>query len=101
MNFCNITDDNKPHLKTLIKWLFDEVVSAGGDGDGIWYSKYYNAKDIKNLILEEKLLPIGFEITKDNDQSVSFGEGQEWLTITNDEEEFDRRPSWQQVSLIY
>lgn len=101
MNYCEIKSENKDHLRILIKWLFDEVCSAGGDGDGIWYSKYFNAKDIKDFIIEEKLYPVHFKIREESDDSVYFSEGQEGLVITNNKEVFDYRPSWQQVSLVY
>jgi hypothetical protein len=99
MNYCNLEDENH-HIKTLIEWLFDEVISAGGDGDGIWYSKIYDTLDIHKFIIDNGLLPENWTFAlKEN--SVSYWDNQESLYITNNLEDFDSRPPWQQVSLVY
>jgi hypothetical protein len=101
MNYCNL-DANKEHVIILLRWLVEEVLSAGGDGDGIWYSKYFDVAAIEKLIEDENLLPKFWKMTisKDSD-SLSLGDNQEWLTITNIESEFTSRPVWQQVSLVW
>jgi hypothetical protein len=99
-NYCNI-EANSEHMIVLIKWLIDDVLSAGGDGDGIWYSKYYNVKDIKSFIETNNLLPKHWVINVHNENAFSIGENQEWLYITNKQEDFDSRPFWQQVSLVW
>lgn len=55
--FCSIDEEDKAHVLKLIDFLYCEVLRAGGDGDAIWYSKYYNVKDLFPLIKEynEKL----------------------------------------------
>lgn len=100
MNYCPIDLHSKEHTINLIKWLIQEVLHSGGDGDGIWYSKYFDVKDIIKLIEEEKLLPKFWEI-KVGEKDASVGQDQEWLFITNEKEVFDRRPSWQQVAICY
>jgi hypothetical protein len=98
--YCNIGAGDE-HMISMIKWLTDEVMSAGGDGDGIWYSKLFNVKDIKSFIEVNNLLPKFWAINIDNENAFSIGEGQEWLYITNKKEDFDARPFWQQVALVW
>jgi hypothetical protein len=93
--------DNKEHLKTLIKWLIEEVQSAGGDGDGIWHSQYYSIDQLKALIIEEKLMSKHWQLEMCNPDGFWMFGNQECLLITNSKEDFDNRPSWQQVSLVY
>lgn len=100
IQYCNISE-NKEHIISIIKWLIEDVLSAGGDGDGIWCSKYYSIEDIKALIINEKLLPIGWWIQNRDANTFLIGEYQEWLMITNNLEIFNNRPIWQQVSLLY
>ena len=94
-------NENTDQIKTLITWLIYDVQSAGGDGDGIWYSQYYSTKDIKDFIERHKLLPEHWIVNAHNDYAFSIGENQEWLYITNLKTDFDRRPEWQQVSVAY
>lgn len=49
-NFSQIDDKTKPHLLNLIEWLGEEVLRSGGDGDGVWYSRYYSIQDILPLV---------------------------------------------------
>ncbi len=93
------SDVNDSKVKEILNWLIEEIQSAGGDGDGIWYSKYYNIKDIKTL-LSDGLLPKHWKIEEKNGE-LHVGENQEWLLITNNEHSFSSRPSWQQVSLVW
>jgi len=105
MKHCNITDQNREHhLKTIIKWLIEEVESAGGDGDGLWYSKYFSIHDIKQLIIKEDLLNNGARWTiNEHDRSDAFflEYDQASLLITNNETDVEDKPIWQQVTLIY
>ena len=100
MNYCNI-GENKEHIITLIKWLIEEVQSAGGDGDGLWYSKYFSVNSIKGLIETEKLLPKYWKMEEKEGPSILLGENQEWLIITNDRNDYKNSPDWQQVTLVY
>lgn len=84
------------HAETVIKWLLEEVMSAGGDG--IWYSKYLSISQIESIITNGNLLPKYWTMEVKNGE-LHLGENQEWLIITNDKNSFDNRPSWQQVSL--
>ncbi len=104
MNYCKI-DDNIPHMNRLIKWLVDEVTSAGGDGDAIWYSKYYKLSDIQSHIennRDEIGIPKWWTISYSDDQScLNIWDDQEGLIITNSKDVFDNRPSWQQCSIVW
>lgn len=99
MSYCNI-NVNKDRIMLLIKLLIDEVLSAGGDGDGIWYSKSYSIIDIKELIIANNLLPKYWTL-EEKGLALHLGENQEWLLITNDKNDFDNQPSWQQISVVY
>lgn len=92
-------DNNEEHVEKLIRWLTDEVASAGGDGDGIWCSKHYSVGDIKALILRRDLVPKFWKLEDGVDGDISIGDGQEWLLITNSEHKFTGRPAWQQVAI--
>ena len=95
---------NSEHMIIIIKWLFDEVLSAGGDGDGIWYSRYFKLENIMEFIEKENLMPNYFDfrlVESSNEPYCIYSEGQESLIITNSKEMFNRRPKWQQVSLEY
>ncbi len=101
MNYSTIDEQNRPHLLNLINWLYNEVVSAGGDGDALWYSKYYSVKDLLPLI--EKVnsqLKFKWKITGD-DKNIFWGEHQEGVCITNDEELYKSSPRWQQCLIKY
>ena len=95
MKYGNI--ENKDHMTNFINFLIYEVGSAGGDGDGLWYSVFYKVDDIIKFIQENKLMPDHWVIQKVDDLTYNIGEYQEWLTITNDESVYNNAPSWQQI----
>lgn len=97
----NTLDFDNAHVKQIINWLFIEVLSAGGDGDGIWYSKFYNIKDIKKFIEHNNILPKFWVILRETEDELTYYCEQENLTITNNKDRFNNRPEWQQVSLVY
>ena len=102
-NYCTIDDDyTKNHLLILIDWLVNEVRSADGDGDAIWYSKHYWVNDILTLVQEyNDKQKYKWEISFDEEKGrISYGQYQEGLLITNNKEDFDNRPSWQQCSVV-
>lgn len=104
MKYCGINNHprTKVHIKTLILWLIDEVNSAGGDGDALWYSIYFDVNEIYEFIRDEidpelkaesKYFKWELEL---KDGTIYWGEYQEWLMITNDEEMYKNAPVWQQ-----
>ena len=52
MKHYQIFDIDRTHLLKLIDLLYQEVRSVGGDGDALWYSRYYDVKSILSLIEE-------------------------------------------------
>lgn len=93
---------NKEHIKYLIKWLYDEMMSAGGDGDALWYSENYNVNDICSLFIEfNSTLRFPKKIEWLDGKTFNFGDYQEWITVTNDKKIFDTRPNWQQATVVW
>lgn len=103
MSYCSINNENKKHLLKLIDWLFHEVKNSGGDGDALWYSKYYDVKDILVLIKEyNETLKYKWRVEFDeNRKLISWWDNQESMIITNNEEIYKSAPSWQQLILIF
>lgn len=90
------------HLLALIKWLYAEVLSAGGDGDAIWYSKFYWVDEIFELVKEfNDSNSWKWEVSLDSENKrINWWCGQSSILITNNKEDFDNRPSWQQCSIV-
>lgn len=108
MNYCKV-EDNKEHLKTLVKWLVAEVHSACGDGDSFWYSIFYDINDIYDLLEEmtgELTYPGGqkldWELSMQNGV-ITWGKGQEALIVTNDEDDYKNAIAlgWYQCIIRY
>lgn len=101
MSFCTVDERSKPHLIILINWLFDEVISAGGDGDAFWYSRYFSTKDLLPLVEEVRIAKnLNFDIVA-TDDTLTCHSGQECLLITNKESTYLSFPSWGQVKIVY
>lgn len=90
-----INDWEKEHVKNLLKWLIEESISAGGDGDAWWYSRNY---------LVRRILPIVEELNKEYKWGISSGEhfiswsrNQESVYIVDTKEEYKNFPEWAQV----
>ncbi len=86
----------------ILDFLYTTVSSEGGDGWGIWLCKYTNIDNIYPLIeaynLENNL---HWTVEKD-EKSLSWGEGEEFVTITNDEELFEQaHKGCYEIKLIY
>ena len=97
-DYDNIDDRNKDHIKNLLSWILDEVISAGGDGDALWYSKFYSVDEILPIV--EECNKYGWKIEKHSDR-ISWWDNQEGITITNNEQHWNDAPSWQQVMIKY
>ena len=97
--YSNIDGRNRQHIITLINWIIDEVISAGGDGDALWYSKYYSIDDIY-LLLKEIGFKHEWKIEKHEDY-ISLSLWQEGIIITNNQKHWDEAPSWEQVMIRY
>lgn len=99
MNFCSI-EGCQIHLLKLIDWLYNEVKSAGGDGDALWYSKYYDTADLLPLVKEYNE---GLKRKWTIDYTgglIHWWNGQEGILITNKEEVYKSAPSWQQCIVV-
>ncbi len=102
--YLQIDERNRAHLLSLINWLCDEVLSACGDGDALWFSKYYAVADLSPLLEEvgRSRGNLGWHLDSyDGGRTVKWGAFQEGITVTNDEELFRKAPGWQQVLLRY
>ena len=103
MMFDFLYDSDKQHLMDLIEWLYAESLSAGGDGDALWYSGQYNVKDILPLV-EEVNARHGnkWKVDKIGEVGILWhGPPEESVEITNDESYFNAAPSWYQVKVRY
>jgi hypothetical protein len=93
---------NKEHILKLIDFLFNEVISSGGDGDALWYSHYYELDDIKPLLEEyNSKHNLNWEIKHDALDILNWGKDQEWITITTDKKVADFAPDWAQIKIYY
>lgn len=90
----------KEHLLNLLRWLNREVMSAGGDGDAIWYSKYRSLEEILPLVEELNNTEWDSWWTIElNPSYILLHNHQESLMITTD---LDYEiPSWSQCTLYY
>lgn len=96
-----INDTAKKHLFKLIEFIFDEVDSSSGDGDAIWYTKYYNIKDLYNLFIEiNNLKKFKWTLTWHDEHSFSLSIDQASILVTSSKNDFDARPIWQQLSIV-
>lgn len=87
------TKQNKEHITKLIDLLYNEVISVGGDGDAIWYTRFYDLNDIKALVKEyNDINKIDWEIEEDAPGVISWGKYQEFVIITNDINCFNNSP---------
>jgi len=91
---------NKEHLLKIIDLLYNECISAGGDGDALWYSKYYKINVLLPLVEEyNNTLKFPFEIKKVDETTIHWGTNQEWIIITNNEDIYNTCPVWSQFVL--
>ena len=102
MNYLTIDKNGcSDHLTKLIDVIFHEVLSAGGDGDVLWYSRFYDINDILPLIktYNDKLEYKWNIVVKNN--TIHWGDNQEWVIITNDENFYNTSPECIQMKIIY
>ena len=78
----------------IIDLLYTECISSGGDGDALWFSTYESISDILNVVESyNKQLKHPMEIQVSVD-TINWGEHQEWITITVNEDLYKNVPSW-------
>ena len=88
------------HILKIIDLLYDECISAGGDGDAVWYSRFYGMDTILPLVREyNSKLKFPFEIQIVDEKTIHFGRNEEWIIITTDEFVYLQTPTWVQFVL--
>ena len=90
----------KELTENMFNTLSTAVLSEGGDGDALWYTRYFDLEDICKS-LQEYTGPKGWIIEVLEDATITWGEGQEWVVITDDEERFNSSPDWIQMKIKY
>lgn len=96
--FCDIDEWSKEHILKIIDLLYNECISAGGDGDAAWYSTHYNIKDIEPILKEyNNKLQFPFKIDWQDGRTITWSDNQEGIVITNDEEEYKSWPWYIQM----
>lgn len=91
------------HIINLLKWLYEECISAGGDGDCWWYCKYGDINKIFELVKQfnrTERFPFSSVILDKNKQSIYWSDNQECIVITTSKEEYEKFPSWAQCVVI-
>lgn len=106
MKYTPINNDTKQRIFKLLECLYDEVMSAGGDGDGLWCSRFYDINDIFPIVEEfNNSQKYPWKITKEDDNDGTYilltGHIQDYIIITNSEEKFLCPPEWQQIVVRY
>lgn len=95
LRFKKFTDED------ILDLLFRSVIAEGGDGDALWLSKYTTLDELFPIISEyNEKYNIGWELElKDN--SISWGDNQEWITITTDKDFFNSQQYYTTLSINY
>jgi hypothetical protein len=92
---------NKEHIYNLLSLLHAEVVSSSGDGDSMWYTRYYDINDIKQMVDEyNNDYALRWKVEFDGN-TILWGEDQEGVTITDDANLYDTAPDWIQMKIRY
>jgi hypothetical protein len=100
MKFLN---PNKERINKLLSFLYNQILSDGGDGDALWLTKLHALEDIKKLVIEyNNTLEFKWVIMDGvSDKYFSWGENQEWVIITDDKEYYDESPEWITMKIKY
>lgn len=94
-------DKQKKHIFNLIDWLVQESLSSGGDGDAIWYSRFFTLEEILPILEEyNKVHPeYGWTIQNLDGRTVTYGQGQECIIITTNNNDWLTSPEWIQAKI--
>jgi hypothetical protein len=80
--------------------LYNECISAGGDGDALWYSRFYSMNQILPLVEQyNQKLDFKFNIDIINEKTINWWRYEECIIITTDESVYLSSPSWIQFLL--
>jgi len=97
MDFIKSYDDG---IIRILKFLYEDVKDAGGDGDALWYTRYYSIDDILEVLNVLNYPYFKIEVSDDK-KTIFWGEGQEGIVITTDESIYLNAPKWQQILIKY
>ncbi len=98
----NESQQIKEHIIKLIDLLYNEVISAGGDGDALWYTRFFDLNEIKTIVKEyNDTNNIKWQINEDRPGTFTWGKGEEAAIFTDDINEFNSSPDWIQMKIIY
>jgi len=93
---------NKDMIFSLLSFIHKEVVSSCGDGDALWYTRFFDIKDIFELVKEfNEVNSIGWEVYQNEPYEISWGKEQEWVMIVDDKKYFDGLPDTIQLKIQY
>jgi hypothetical protein len=94
--------NNLENIINLIDLLFNLVISEGGDGSAIWLAKHNNINDIYSFISEYNIKKnIEWDISINENKIIWFN-NQESITITTDEEWYNKQPlNFYEIKIIY
>jgi len=85
----------------LLDFLYHSVLSEGGDGDALWYTRFYDLDDIQKIVEEyNDDYAIRWKIKREGN-FLTWGDNQEWIFITDDEDTFKNQPDWIVIKLRY
>lgn len=97
-----LDDYSKQHITKLLNFLLDEVERAGGDGDALWYTRFYTLDDIQLLIsVINNSLKFPWLVERQADDMIYWGRDQEGVIITTNKQIYQDAPSWQQILIKY
>lgn len=79
----------------IIDLLYTSVVAEGGDGDAVWLSKHTPLKDIIPMLEKyDADHNTGWSMRNQDANVISWGDNQEWVTITDSREVYNDQPAW-------
>lgn len=88
--------------KKILDLLWTSVKFESGDGDAIWLSKHTSLSDLASFLgaydAENKT---GWDIRVPDEKHILWGNGEEWVIITDDKEFYESQPSWITLRINY
>ena len=92
---------DKVHIDNLLRVIHAEVVSSCGDGDAMWYTRFYDLDEIEELVYHfNEDNNIGWKVER-NEGYICWGIDQEWAIITDNVDMFESSPDWVQMKIRY
>ena len=85
----------------IIDLLYKSVISEGGDGDAIWLVKYTKLNDIVPLLEKYNLENKTNWIIDIREDSIHWGDNQEWVIIINNSTDFIESPTYTTLRINY